>query len=540
MKFTRLLSLLLFSSLLVACDSSTKSEDTPSPRSYSTLSGSVLLQSGKGLPGARVRLRSTGATTTTDANGKWSLSKVYVAAGVAARAAADTVEPGTDSVIITRDSQVIGAQVVDGSELDPLYVVQRDLFGGLSSPVSGRSYLIRAELTLPDQTKKTIWLWHNQVAKSFSGFIYTVAGTGTQNYSVSVQVLDAADSALVGLSPAVPFTSAAGDIQIPVFRYENLGLGVVWSGPTDTLRYDTAATTTFAMRATVSDTSIAGIGLLAPYTYSYAIGDSTWISGQLPSPIKLTPALLAHPWVKVKIVGSGAVTVTDSFKVAISGKSALGSKLTATAAQKFQIVVERLTYPDSNSFAEERVWTVSLRTPVLPKLASSRDSAFNDTALYMRDSTGKWVEHNPKLFELLRVVRVSKGSVTTGFGSMRNGILTRDSIYDFTGFGDTTWFASTVASERFVRDSVVRDGLVLRRQISYSGGLTSAVPALAVAPSTRVRVPTGSKFLVLRFRDLSTSATVYATAKTQADSTGTTAWIRIPNTRLKLVSADLF
>jgi hypothetical protein len=408
--------------------------------------------------------------------------------------------------------------------------------------MSGRSYLIRAELTLPDQTKKTIWLWHNQVAKSFSGFIYTVAGTGTQNYSVSVQVLDARDSSLVGLSPAVPFTSAAGDIQIPVFRYENLGLGVVWSGPTDTLRYDTAATTTFSMRATVSDTSIEGIGLLAPYTYSYAIGDSTWISGQIPSPIKLTPALLAHPWVKVKIVGSGAVTVTDSFKVAISGKSALGSKLTATAAQKFQIVNERLTYPesDSNSFDEERVWTVSLRTPVLPKLASARDSIYNDTSLYMRDSTGKWVEYNPMLFALMRMVRTSKSSVTTGFGSMRNGVLTRDSVYDFTGFDDTTWFASTNGSERYVRDSVIVDGRVLRRKTTYSGGIASKVPALAIAPSTRVQVPVGSKFLVLRFRDLSTNATVFATAKTQADSTGTTASIRIPNTKLKLVSADLF
>lgn len=536
MKLTRMLSLLLFSSFLVACDTSTKSDDTPSPRSYSTLSGSVLLQSGKGLPGAVVRLRSTGATTTTDANGKWSLSKVYVA-GFAARAAADTVTPGTDSVIITRDSQVIGAQVVDGSELDPLYVVQRDLFGGLAAPVSGRSYLIRAELTLPDQTKKTIWLWHNQVAKSFSGFIYTVAGTGIQNYSVSVQVLDARDSSLVGLSPAVPFTSAAGDIQIPVFRYENLGLGVVWSGPTDTLRYDTAATTTFSMRATVSDTSIEGIGLLAPYTYSYAIGDSTWISGQLPSPIKLTPALLVHPWVKVKIVGSGAVSVTDSFKVAISGKSALGSKLTATAAQKFWPGVETLRYlPGGTHIASSRYWAMSLRTPVLPKLASARDSIYNDTMSFRYDTAGMTVE---EVNRQLQPFFFTKTVITTGFGSMRNGVLARDSVYDFTGFDDTTWFKSTKDTSWAVVDSVNLDGrLYWRVRVHGDGG--STMRPFAVAPSTRVRVPTGSKFLVLRFRDLSTNATVFATAKAQADSTGTTALIRIPNTKLKLVSADLF
>jgi len=130
-------------------------------------------------------------------------------------------------------------------------------FGSLDNPRTGHTYLISAKLTLPDGSVKTTGIRHNQVARSFSGFIYTVAGTSTQNFSVQVQVKDAADTTvIVGISPVVPFTSQAGVAQIPVFSYSNTGLRLVLAGPTANTRFGSR----FGIKTTVSDTSIEGVG----------------------------------------------------------------------------------------------------------------------------------------------------------------------------------------------------------------------------------------------------------------------------------------
>jgi hypothetical protein len=100
---TKILLATLMAAALIACDS-TSSNDTTNDNGGGNntigLSGSLLDPSGKGIPNAKVLLKSTGAVAITDANGKWAITSTPDARATAARALAET-----DSIVVSKDSQ---------------------------------------------------------------------------------------------------------------------------------------------------------------------------------------------------------------------------------------------------------------------------------------------------------------------------------------------------------------------------------------------------------------------------------------------------
>ncbi len=333
-----------------SCDSSsgTTSDNQPSTSS-SSLQGSVLDQNGKGIANAVIKLRSTGQSVRTDAKGAWSLQKQSALAGaiVASRAS-----EAIDSVIISKDSQYIASQPVVkyDVELPPLYVVQRDLYGGLAVPKTAVSYAVTGYLTLPDSSTKTIPLWHNAVARSFSGFIYTVYTGNVDNYSVRVVVRNVADSSVTGLSPTVPFSSLAGDVQIPVFGYENI-TPVVSTKVTGTV----AIGNTVTLTTTVGDTDIVN-GLLnvdsTRNTISWKHGVAgSWTTGTRALTVKLDTAILRDSCYFVRVEDDQDGLVTENkycFDLsAIETRSTSASAWTWSANLLYQVAYRNEAIKDS-------------------------------------------------------------------------------------------------------------------------------------------------------------------------------------------------
>lgn len=317
---TSMITFAIAAILQMGCDSSGKSTDS-ADNGDGILSGSVLDHSGKGIANASIKLRSSGQTTLTDANGKWTLQP-NAARSVAGR----TAESATDSVIVSKDSQYIASQPVTSytTELPPLYIVQRDLYGSLANFREG-TYTVTAYLTFPDSTTKVIPLWHNTVAHAFSGFIYTVYTAQTVDYSVRVIVRE--DSAITGLSPVVPFNSTAGDVTIPVFSYRNITPTVALS-VSGVVRIDNEVTIT----ATVGDTDVVNGYMISDNTKNSifwkhvtvggvegSVGGNTtssssegWVLGSKTLAVKIDASVLRDSCYAVKVVDDQDSLVTES------------------------------------------------------------------------------------------------------------------------------------------------------------------------------------------------------------------------------------
>jgi hypothetical protein len=216
---TKLFIAMLATLAIAACDSSTSSNnpDNGGLTSVTGLHGSILDPNGKGIPNAKVRLKSTGATATTDADGKWSLSVS------AARAVAGRTFDATDSIVISKDSQVIVAKPVTSYnvELPPLYVVQRDVFGTLLNAPIGKALQVSAVINMPDSTKYLLNFWYNKASANYSKFFYLVSSDSIQTYLISLVVRDSLGDTISKSKTPMEFTTEAGDVQMLPIRYNN-------------------------------------------------------------------------------------------------------------------------------------------------------------------------------------------------------------------------------------------------------------------------------------------------------------------------------
>lgn len=305
----------LVTATLMACDSATNSNESNNFNGNGTaLTGSVLTSDGKPVVGAKITIKSTKQSVYTDANGKWSLnvSTTKASIGVAGQAVAGRSLAGTDSAVVSKDSQYIASQPIVSytAELPALYIVQRDLYGNLGNAVPGETYTITAVMAFPDSSRKTIALWHNAVAKSFSGFIYTVYDPGvTRSYNVQVTVRDH-DSVVTGVSPVVPFTDAAGDVLIPVFGYENTKPKInrisVAGGYT--------AGSTVVLGVVYGDSDIVnGIPVLDTLknTVEWKHGDSAWVTAKSMI-VKLDSNAVMDPCYSVRVTDNETYTGISS------------------------------------------------------------------------------------------------------------------------------------------------------------------------------------------------------------------------------------
>ena len=237
---TKILLATLMAAALIACDSTSSNDanDNGGGNNVIGLSGSLLDPSGKGIPNAKVRLKSTGAVAITDANGKWAITNTPSQYGnlangcsvirrpplpdtvicSAARAAFDT-----DSIVVSKDSQVIAAKpvVTYNAELPPMYIVQRDIFGTLLEAPIGKTLQVSGIVDMPDSSKYLLNFWYNKTSGSYSKFFYLLASDTIQTYRVSLLVRDSSGDTISKSKAPLEFTTEAGDIQMLAMRYNN-------------------------------------------------------------------------------------------------------------------------------------------------------------------------------------------------------------------------------------------------------------------------------------------------------------------------------
>lgn len=218
---TKIILAALMAAALIACDSTSSNDatnDNGGGNNTIGLSGSLLDPSGKGIPNAKVRLKSTGAVAITDANGKWAITNTPGARALAARALADT-----DSIVVSKDSQVIAAKpvVTYNAELPPMYIVQRDIFGTLLEAPIGKTLQVSGIVDMPDSSKYLLNFWYNKTSGSYSKFFYLLASDTIQTYRVSLVVRDSSGDTISKSKAPLEFTTEAGDIQMLAMRYNN-------------------------------------------------------------------------------------------------------------------------------------------------------------------------------------------------------------------------------------------------------------------------------------------------------------------------------
>lgn len=215
---TKLILAVLAAFALNACDSTSSNEPNNGGTATVGLRGSILDPSGRGIPNAKVRLKSTGAVAITDANGKWSITSTTSTQAFAGRALA-----ATDSIVVSKDSQVIAAKpiVTYNAELPPLYIVQRDIFGTLLEAPIGKALQVSAIVDMPDSSKYLLNFWYNKTSGSYSKFFYLLAADTIQTYRVSLVVRDSTGDTISKSKSPLEFTTEAGDVQMLPLRYNN-------------------------------------------------------------------------------------------------------------------------------------------------------------------------------------------------------------------------------------------------------------------------------------------------------------------------------
>ena len=362
--------------LMTGCDSNS-STNPDNELSNTTgpvgIHGKVVVQYGNAA-GLTVRLRSTGATTKTDASGTWAFP---VAASRSAAVASARTAAGTDSVTVSSTSdtaaQTIATVPVHGDSTPVVALVYHELRGYLSNPRPGQAYVVRVHVTKPDSTTTILRTWWNANANQFTGFVYIPAGLN--NVRFQANVYDAGDTnTVIGISTIlnVP-TDIAGGVEFGSFGYTNLGLRPVLTGiPTAPVSYSSS----FSISVTAGDTTLAGAGLRAPYRFSYRVGDSSWVAlgtaataaSTLPMQVVVGDALVRNPRIQLRILdAAGDSAATD---VAINVNMS-ASKARAT-----------LIYHCVLDSSRNAVWYDTT-------VESTTQSLFNDTALYNPGGT-RW------------------------------------------------------------------------------------------------------------------------------------------------------
>lgn len=312
--------------LMTGCDSNS-STNPDNELSNTTgpvgIHGKVVVQYGNAA-GLTVRLRSTGATTKTDAAGTWAFP---VAASRSAAVAAARTAAGTDSVTVSSTSDTAAQTIITvpviGDSTPVVALVYHELRGYLSNPRPGQAYVVRVHVTKPDSTTTTLRTWWNSNANQFTGFVYIPAGLN--NVRFQANVYDAGDTnTVIGISTIlnVP-TDIAGGVEFGSFGYTNLGLRPVMVGiPTAPVSYNSS----FSISVTAGDTTLAGAGLRAPYRFSYRVGDSSWVAlgtaataaTTLPLQVVVGDALVRNPRIQIRILDAAGDSATTTVAINVN------------------------------------------------------------------------------------------------------------------------------------------------------------------------------------------------------------------------------
>jgi hypothetical protein len=131
---------------------------------------------------------------------------------------------GNSLLTLLKDGQLISQQEIENliDTIPDLFFIQRNIYGSFNdlAPTTPFIKAILSGTGIPDSTPKIVDLWYNTAANSYSGYVYFVYSAGEKNYSVTTKVYNSLNR-LIAQSFPVPFTSNAGDVQIPNFSTHN-------------------------------------------------------------------------------------------------------------------------------------------------------------------------------------------------------------------------------------------------------------------------------------------------------------------------------
>lgn len=96
--------------------------------------------------------------------------------------------------------------------LPALFLIQRNFSGKLLGNIPTTAKVVLSLSTVGAPETKTLNLWFNNQAQSYSGFVYFVFDNLQHSWNTSVAVYDSADK-LQAKTQAVDFNTSAGDIQ---------------------------------------------------------------------------------------------------------------------------------------------------------------------------------------------------------------------------------------------------------------------------------------------------------------------------------------
>jgi hypothetical protein len=245
MKLLRLVIVLSIAVIVALYCSHPSQPNTGLSNQYSIyLTGRVLDKNGNPVANAVAKLADKNLSYTTGSDGYYYITEKKTAG------LPKTASVG-DSLQILKAGQVITYLDIPKwiDTLPDVFLVQCDIAGNLSSPPASISR-ITATLTgdsIPDSLARIALLGYLPATVSYSGFIFFVYTAQTLNYNVYISVYDA-DSALIGRSMNVPFTSLNSLITIPTFNPNNVA-PIVYAGNDTTVSIND----TIRLHATASD-----------------------------------------------------------------------------------------------------------------------------------------------------------------------------------------------------------------------------------------------------------------------------------------------
>ncbi|MEN9354850.1 MAG: hypothetical protein RL318_2175 [Fibrobacterota bacterium] len=240
MKFQKLLLAACLFAFLGGCDdvNSVAAGGSDETHTNVDISGAVLTERSEPFAGIVVKLRSLPLSDTTDLKGTYRLQQS--SQSLAARTGA------VDTLDFLREGRVVHSEVVPtwSTTMPTLFLTQRDISGKLTGKVG----LVKTvEAIFGTDRKDTLALEWNPVLGSYSGFSYASWDGSVTSYQVRIEVRDSLHR-LVGRSVDIPFTSRAGDIEVPVFPAGNAKPTLRLFGP------DTASSREWlALRAVAQD-----------------------------------------------------------------------------------------------------------------------------------------------------------------------------------------------------------------------------------------------------------------------------------------------
>ncbi|MEK7392055.1 MAG: hypothetical protein AAB214_05755 [Fibrobacterota bacterium] len=209
--------LLLATGMLVlwSCDASKTVAAGGGDETHSNIDiqGAVFTNRSEPFAGIVVKLRGLGIADTTDSRGAFRIQRADTALA--------TKSGTVDTLDYLREGRIVHSEAVASwtATMPDLFLVQRDISGKLTGAVGA---VKTVEAIFGTDRSDTLALEWNPVLGSYSGFAYAPwNGTGTvTHYQVRIEVRDSLRH-LIGRSVDIPFTSRAGDLDIPTFQAGN-------------------------------------------------------------------------------------------------------------------------------------------------------------------------------------------------------------------------------------------------------------------------------------------------------------------------------